>query len=445
MGTTADVDAARRGDREAFARLVTAHASTVCAIATGILRNERAGEEVGQEVFVCAWQDLHRLEDPERFGPWIRQIARHRARNALRSRDRRREAPTDVASVVDPTPDPEQRLDADRREAALWEAVKELDEDHREVLVLFYREGQRVEEVARRLELPEPTVRKRLSRARERLRGEVEERLGQRLARSAPRAAVFVAAVSAALTPRSARAGALTRAAGGSLVGAALLLAVGAGTWADLRADLPPIEEHVAPEVVVASLSSVPSPASTSLPRDGRVVDAFLAAEDIRFFEHGPVDGKAMGRAALSMLTGGPRQGGSTLTQQLAKGMLIEAQPDPSLRRKASEVVLAVELERTLDKDEILSRYLESVYLGAGATGVTEAAWTTFGVDPEDLTLAQGALLAGLAARPADHPFNDPDAARARRDEVLRRMEVAGLASPDEVAAARAEPIPVRK
>ncbi|MCB9685408.1 MAG: sigma-70 family RNA polymerase sigma factor [Alphaproteobacteria bacterium] len=436
MGTTADVDAARQGDRDAFARLVTAHASTVCAIATGILRNERAGEEVGQEVFVCAWQDLHRLEDPERFGPWIRQIARHRARNALRSRDRRREAPTDVATVPDPGPDPEQRLDADRREATLWKAVEDLDEDHREVLVLFYREGQRVEEVARRLELPEPTVRKRLSRARERLRGEVEERLGQRLTRSAPRAAVFVAAVSGALTPRSARAGAMTWVMGGALVAAALLLTAGAGTWADLRADLPPIEGRA---VTVASLSSVPSPTAPALPHDARIVEAFLAAEDVRFFEHGAVDAKSTGRAALAMLTGGPRQGGSTITQQLAKGMLIEAQPEPSLRRKASEVVLAVELERTLDKDEILARYLDGVYLGAGATGVTEAAWTTFGVAPEDLTLAQAALLAGLAARPADHPFNDAEAARARRDEVLRRMEAAGLATPDEVAAARRE------
>jgi RNA polymerase sigma factor (sigma-70 family) len=206
-----DVLAARRGDADAFGRLVRGHASLVCAVTTAALGDPAAGEDVAQEVFVEAWQALPRLRDPARFSGWLRQIARHRASNARRSRGRRREVGSDdvLGAVRDPGPDPGDRLDRVRREAALWRSLEALDRDVGEVLVLFYREGRSVREVAERLDLTEQAVRKRLSRARERLRDEVTEALGSRLARTAPGAA-FAVAVGAAVALAPGRAEAAT-------------------------------------------------------------------------------------------------------------------------------------------------------------------------------------------------------------------------------------------
>ncbi|MEQ1506920.1 MAG: sigma-70 family RNA polymerase sigma factor, partial [Myxococcota bacterium] len=170
MGSTrSDVLAARAGDAAAFARLVHHTAPTVCAITTAILGNPIAGEEVGQEVFVCAWQGLGALRDPDQFEAWIRGIARNRARDALRSRLQRREVTGDaLTQLADPAPDPADTLDGAEREAAVWAALDALDVEDREVLILYYREGQSVDEVARRLALTGPAVRKRMSRARAR-------------------------------------------------------------------------------------------------------------------------------------------------------------------------------------------------------------------------------------------------------------------------------------
>ena len=493
----ADVVAARGGDVDAFARLVQGHAGAVCAITTAILGNPVAGEEVGQEVFVHAWQGLSKLRDPAQFGSWIRQIARNRSRGAVRSKARRREVEgTAITALPDPAPDAGARLDGARRESALWAALEELEEVHREVLVMFYREGQSVGQVARALELAEPTVRKRLSRARDRLRDSVEAQLGAQIARTAPRAAAVAAAVTAAIGALPAAAAhaatggapspvpdasanvvpgsvpasgsvvpfkASTAALGVTAV-AALLFAAAAATYAQLRSQLPEISPTDPPATVIAaSVADDPTVRDRTLHEGGdqhlvavrdeargevpdHVVHAFLAAEDVRFFEHGAVDLRAMGRAALHTATGNGRQGGSTLTQQLAKGMLADEMPDPTLRRKASEVVLAIELERRLSKEDILQRYLDRVYFGAGAYGIAEAARAYFDKPVEALTLAEGALLAGLVAGPTAYgPFSDPDRARARRTYVLDRMQANGWATPDEVATASQRPLPTRQ
>jgi penicillin-binding protein 1A len=265
-----------------------------------------------------------------------------------------------------------------------------------------------------------------------------------RLAHTAPRRAAFAAAVVATLAtlaPAPARAAALsTWLAAGAAVATLAAGAVSYGTWTDLRADLPPIA--ASPIVLADRTDQGMTPPADEIP--DHVVHAFLAAEDARFFEHGALDQLGIGRAALHNLIGdGGWQGGSTLTQQLAKRMLAE--PDRSVRRKVSEVVLAVELERQLTKDEILDRYLDGVYLGAGTRGVRDAARVYFGKPVSELGLAEAALLAGLPQNPqGNSPFHDPARAERRRSYVLDQMVSNGWATPAEVAAAEATPLPTR-
>ncbi|MEZ4239835.1 MAG: sigma-70 family RNA polymerase sigma factor [Myxococcota bacterium] len=442
-----DVRAARRGDADAFARLVRDHAGAVCAVTTAILGDATAGEEVGQEVFVCAWRQLGELRDPARFGAWLRgsrATGRATPPHPAAARETGGEA---LLQLADPAPDAAELLDREQREGTLWAALEGLDEDHREVLVLYYREGCSVGEVARQLELVEPTVRKRLSRARDRLRDGVGDRLGERLARTAPRAAFVAAVVGAvALLPAPARGRP-----GGEARAAAAVAGVAAGLWltglgVQVQRDLPPIPPPpVARHVAIAAPPSdvVPS-APMADPIPDHVVHAFLAAEDADFFAHGALDLPAVGRAAVRTL-GGTRQGGSTLTQQLAKRMLLERMPEPTLRRKLAEAVLAVQLERELTKDDILERYLDGVYLGAGAYGVHDAARTYFDKPARALTLAEGALLAGIPAHPAAYaPYDAPEGALARRAEVLDRMVAQGWATRAEADAALAAALPVR-
>lgn len=452
--TRQQVLAARRGDRGAFEQLISDHMGAVCAITTAIAGDPALGEEIGQEVFVCAWQGLSTLEDPDLFGPWVRGIARNRAREVLRSAARRREVSGDLQHLADPAPDESARIERDQQSAALWAAVEDLDEDHREVLVLYYREERSVSDVARALDLAEPTVRKRLSRARERLREGVEERLSERLVRSAPRRAAFVAVVLAAIAlPKAARAATVLASGKAKLALAAVAAAAGLllAATAEIHRGLPEIPtsedlrvaraEHALPTRALEA-GGAREPAQ-ALP--AHVTDAFLAAEDARFFEHGAVDLYAIGRAVVGNLRGEPLQGGSTLTQQLAKRMLVEHMPERSLRRKLSEVLMAFELEQELTKEEILALYLDEVYLGAGAWGLEEGAQTYFGKPTSDLTLAESATLAALPACPEDcSPLRDPDRARARREHVLWRMVDEGLIGAEQAREALSEEIAAR-
>ena len=156
---------------------------------------------------------------------------------------------------------------------------------------------------------------------------------------------------------------------------------------------------------------------------------AFVAIEDRRFYRHWGIDPRAIGRAFVTNLqAGGVRQGGSTLTQQLAKTSFLSS--DRSLQRKAQEVIIAFWLEGWLTKDEILSRYLSSVYFGDGVYGLRAAARHYFGRSPENLTLAQSAMLAGLVQAPSRlAPTRNLEGAQRRARLVLDAMADTGAIS----------------
>jgi penicillin-binding protein 1A len=162
------------------------------------------------------------------------------------------------------------------------------------------------------------------------------------------------------------------------------------------------------------------------------VVNAFIAAEDKRFLEHEGVDYSAIARATLENFRAGRTvQGGSTITQQLVKNLFLT--PDQTLRRKAQEARLAVELEQMLSKEEILELYLNRIYLGAGAYGLDAAARTYFGVGPQDLTLAQAAILASLPKAPSRYASAAASAeVKERQHYVLDRMVEARFIAPEE-------------
>jgi penicillin-binding protein 1A len=171
--------------------------------------------------------------------------------------------------------------------------------------------------------------------------------------------------------------------------------------------------------------------------------DAVVAVEDARFWEHGGVDARAIGRAVLqNAREGRVAQGGSTITQQLAKNTVVG--DDLTLDRKLAEASVALQLEAQYSKAEILERYLNTVYFGNGAYGVQTASRRYFGSDVSQITLPQAALLAALLRAPTHYdPWAAPDAAERRRNLVLSLMEAQGRADAAEVAAAKGAPLGV--
>jgi penicillin-binding protein 1A len=174
------------------------------------------------------------------------------------------------------------------------------------------------------------------------------------------------------------------------------------------------------------------------------LVRAVLAAEDVRFFAHRGVDYPAIARAArINYQAGRVVEGASTITQQVARNLLPrEIGSERSVRRKVREALLARAIERRWTKRDILETYLDFVFLGEGAYGMTAAARAYFDRDVSQLDLPQAALLAGLIQAPGRlDPFHHPAAARARRDEVLARMARAHLIDAAEQARAAADPL----
>jgi membrane peptidoglycan carboxypeptidase len=162
---------------------------------------------------------------------------------------------------------------------------------------------------------------------------------------------------------------------------------------------------------------------------------AIVAIEDARFYEHGAIDVRALGRAAVNDVSGGGTQGASTLTEQYVKNVLLEqaeasgdpvavrAATAPSLTRKLREMRLAIGLEQKLTKDQILQGYLNVVYFGSNTYGIQAAARRYFGVPASRLTLPQAATLAGMVQEPVlDDPATHPAAAKRRRNVVLKGM-----------------------
>ncbi|MCU0935470.1 MAG: penicillin-binding protein 1A [Gammaproteobacteria bacterium] len=172
----------------------------------------------------------------------------------------------------------------------------------------------------------------------------------------------------------------------------------------------------------------------------GRLVQAVLAAEDDRFFEHPGFDWQGLTRAAWTLLrTGEKAQGGSTITMQVARNFFLSR--EKTYLRKLTEIILATRIEAGLSKREILALYLNKIYLGQRAYGVGAAAQVYYGKTVEELTLAETAMLAGLPKAPSRvNPISDPAGALARRNYVLGRMRELGQIADAEHAAAMAEP-----
>ena len=151
---------------------------------------------------------------------------------------------------------------------------------------------------------------------------------------------------------------------------------------------------------------------------------ATVAIEDRRFYDHPGIDYEGIARAAVSNVEAGAiQQGGSTLTQQLVRNLFIDVNNERSFNRKVKEACLALKLDEAWDKERILQEYLNTVYYGHRAYGVQAAAQTYFSKDAKDLTLAESALITGLPQAPsAFDPFEQPQAAVARRNDVLLAM-----------------------
>lgn len=167
------------------------------------------------------------------------------------------------------------------------------------------------------------------------------------------------------------------------------------------------------------------------------LIDAFLAAEDDRFYSHPGVDYQGILRAVWVLVTTGDKaQGGSTITMQLARNLFLSN--EKSYVRKIREILLALELERRFEKNEILRLYLNKIYLGQRAYGVAAAARIYYGKQVDELTLDEAAMIAGLPKAPsAYNPVANPRRARLRRDYVLRRMRELGKISTEEELAAK--------
>ncbi|GAA0870039.1 penicillin-binding protein 1A [Brevundimonas basaltis] len=174
------------------------------------------------------------------------------------------------------------------------------------------------------------------------------------------------------------------------------------------------------------------------------VVQAFLAAEDRNFFSHGGVDVSGLGRAMFKNIfnaaTGRRLEGGSTITQQVAKNVLLTN--ETSINRKVKEAILANRLEATLTKPQILELYLNEIFLGYRSYGVAAAAYNYFGKSLDQLTADEAAFLAALPKGPNNyHPKRHPGAAKGRRDWVLGEMEQSGFITEEQLVAARARPL----
>lgn len=171
------------------------------------------------------------------------------------------------------------------------------------------------------------------------------------------------------------------------------------------------------------------------------VKQAFIAAEDRRFYDHNGVDIWGIGRALVrNVRQGSVREGASTITQQLARTVFLSQ--DRTITRKLKEAALAYKLERQLSKEQILEQYLNYVYLGASAYGLSDAAWVYFSKTPDQLNLQEVALIAGLPPAPSVYsPLVNPDLALERRSIVLNRMQQAGFITASEAEQARTSPL----
>ena len=197
------------------------------------------------------------------------------------------------------------------------------------------------------------------------------------------------------------------------------------------------LAEYATERRIFVPIQAIPKP----------VINAFLSAEDKNFYNHHGVDPVSILRAAItdvSRFRANRRPvGASTITQQVAKNMLLSN--EVSIERKIKEILLATRIEAALPKERILELYLNEIYLGSGAYGVAAAALTYFDKSLDELTLGEAAFLAGLPKAPNRYsPARFPQTAKARRDWVLDRMVEDGAATQAEAAQAEAQPLELR-
>lgn len=204
---------------------------------------------------------------------------------------------------------------------------------------------------------------------------------------------------------------------------------------------LKPLQIYTADNELIAEFGSKLSLPVTydEIPQD--FVEAFLAAEDSSFFEHGGISFKSLGRAVSETITGADRQsGGSTITMQVAKNYFLTH--DRTFRRKLTEIFLARHIEENLNKQEILTLYVNKIFLGKNAYGISAAAQIYYNKQLKDLTIAQMAMLAGLPKAPSTYnPVVNPERALERRNWILGRMLQLSYINQAQYEQAIAEPI----
>jgi penicillin-binding protein 1A len=229
----------------------------------------------------------------------------------------------------------------------------------------------------------------------------------------------------------------------------AIVVAAGSASWLMATIRFPELVEITSPRIIILTAADghdlrhagelrLAPIAAKDMPAE--LVNAVLSTEDRRFYERGAIDPLSMLRAFTQNLEAGKIvRGGSTITQQLIKTNFLGR--ERTYQRKIQEAVLAVWLERHLTKDQILSGYLNSVYLGSGATGFPAAAKLYFNKSVADLSLSEAAMLAGLISAPEENdPLHHLDAARRRAATVLDAMVVNGKLTADQALVAKLHP-----
>jgi penicillin-binding protein 1A len=238
------------------------------------------------------------------------------------------------------------------------------------------------------------------------------------------------------------------------LAAAGIILLVLAIAWLALTAPLSKsLQPPLPPSITLLSAEGKPIAqrgANIGKPVDAaklpkHVTQAFIAVEDRRFYSHWGIDPRGILRAMVhNTMSGGVREGGSTITQQLAKNAFLDS--DRTAARKLREVMIAFWLEAWLTKDEILSRYLSNVYFGDNAYGIAAASQHYFSRKPQDLNTAQAAMLAGLVKAPSRlAPTGNLKGARARQAVVVSTMKAAGFLTPAEAEAVQPARLRVAK
>ncbi|KAF1726946.1 RNA polymerase sigma factor [Pseudoxanthomonas japonensis] len=223
--------AAARGDQDAYGRIVALCQNTITGIALAITRDVQASEDIAQEALLKGWRQLATLNNPDSFLPWLREITRNLARDHLRAQRRRpmtgEAAELAVTLAADTAPTPAETLLQTEQEQAAREVIAALPEDSREVLLLYYREGQRSQQVAALLGITDAAVRKRLSRARQYVREELMSRFGDFARTSAPSAAFASGVLGLLVVAAPPSAGAVVLSTGGAIAGKGLMKLVG--------------------------------------------------------------------------------------------------------------------------------------------------------------------------------------------------------------------------